>query len=50
VNVAVVSSVGEAGPLSIEVSGGVMSTVVQVRSAGVGSTLSAASTDRTANV
>jgi hypothetical protein len=31
VNVAVVSSVGEAGPESIEVSGGVESTVVHVR-------------------
>ncbi|MFP2964290.1 hypothetical protein ACLEPN_42955 [Myxococcus sp. 1LA] len=48
-NVAVVAFVTAAGPLTMVVSGAVASTV-HVRVAGVGSTLPAASTARTARV
>ena len=50
VNVAVVASVGEAGPVSIDVSGATASIAVHVRVAGVASTLRAASIACTANV
>ncbi len=50
VNVALVSVVSEFGPESIDVSGAETSITVQLRVAGVGSTLPASSTARTANV
>ena len=50
VNVPPVAVVGLSGPLSIVVSGGVVSSTRQARSAGVGSALPAASTARTARV